>query len=177
MSGRCLRRRMLCGLGLAGALLCAPAGAAVTTADMQVLGRALSFLERPMSGEVRVGIVHAPDDALSVQEAESVRRLLGEGLRAGNLILKPVLVDLNDVARAKVDLLFLVERLDAGAVRKEIGASKVPCVTADLAKVRSGACALGVRAAPRVEILVNRAAAGRGGIAFATVFRMMITEI
>ena len=54
---------------------------------------------------------------------------------------------------------------------------KVPCITFDLAQVRSGACTMGVRAHPRIEVLVNRAAAEASGTEFAAVFRFMITEI
>jgi hypothetical protein len=36
---------------------------------------------------------------------------------------------------------------------------------------------MGIRSAPKVQIVVNRAAAKDSGVAFATVFRVMITEI
>jgi hypothetical protein len=42
--------------------------------------------------------------------------------------------------------------------------------------VRDGTCAIGVRSHPRVEILVNHAAAEASGIRFSTSFRMLITE-
>ena len=36
---------------------------------------------------------------------------------------------------------------------------------------------MGVRSSPKVQIMVNRTVAKDSGIAFATVFRVMITEI
>jgi hypothetical protein len=50
-------------------------------------------------------------------------------------------------------------------------------VTTDLNQVRDGVCLMGVRSSPKVQIVVNRAAANASGITFATVFRVMITEI
>jgi len=52
----------------------------------------------------------------------------------------------------------------------------VACLTTDLAQVRGGACAIGIRSGPRVEILVNHAAAESSGVSFSTAFRMLITE-
>jgi hypothetical protein len=43
--------------------------------------------------------------------------------------------------------------------------------------VHNGACAVGVRSQPRIEVIVNRAAAAASGIVLSAVFRMMITEI
>jgi hypothetical protein len=56
-------------------------------------------------------------------------------------------------------------------------AKMAPCITTDLAQVRDGACVMGIRSTPKVEIMVNRAAATNTGIKFAGVFRMLITEL
>jgi hypothetical protein len=152
--------------------------AQITATDLQVAARALIFVERPLSGEVRVGIVYAAGNSRSVQQAEALRGLLGDGLRAGNLVLEPVLVKSEDVAAADVDLFFLTEQAGAdGHVAKASVAKQVPCVTTDIEQVRSGACLMGVRSRPKVEILVNREVASTSGVTFATVFRVMITEI
>lgn len=156
-----------------------PAFAQVTTQDLQVAGRALSFLEKPLTGEISVGIVYARDDPQSAQEAASVQKLLGGGLKIGNSTLKPLLVTVSDAVRADVDLYFLTPGLgaDASALAQASKAKHVPCITTDIAQVRSGRCALGVRSRPKVEIVVNRAAAAGSGMSFSTVFRMMITEL
>jgi len=156
-----------------------PARADITAADLQVAARALTFVENPLSGTVRVGIVYAADKPRSVQQAEALRDLLGNGLRAGNLNLRPVMVESKSVAAANVDLFFLTEQIGASSaqIANASVAKQVPCVTTDIEQVRNGACVMGVRSRPKVEILVNRAAAAASGVTFATVFRVMITEL
>jgi hypothetical protein len=58
-----------------------------------------------------------------------------------------------------------------------VRSKRIPCITTDLAKVKSGSCAIGVRSQPKIEILVNRNAATGSDLKFSAVFRMMITEM
>jgi hypothetical protein len=163
------------GASLVGA---ADAAAAITPTDVQIAARALGFMENPLTGAVRVGILYAPENPRSVQQAQELQRLLGAGLRVGSVELKSELVKIGEARGADVDLYFLTEYVaseDARAAR--IGDGKRLCVTTDLRQVQSGACLMGVRSTPKVEIVVNRATAKGSGIAFATVFRVMITEI
>jgi hypothetical protein len=155
-----------------------PALADVSPGDMQVLARALSFMTKPLAGDVDVGIVYSPRDPQSMLELESVRRIIGRGLRVGGVTLKAVPVPLGAVGSAQVGLLFLTAGLGARgqAVAQASRARRIPCATTDLTQVSSGVCAIGIRAEPRVEILVNRAAAAAEGTAFSTVFSLMITE-
>ncbi|MEO8467659.1 MAG: hypothetical protein ABI640_20220 [Gammaproteobacteria bacterium] len=156
----------------------ASAFAEMTPIDLQIAARALSFMERPLSGAIRVGILYAPDNPRSVREAEALRDLLGAGVKAGKLELQPSLVGIREAAAAKVDLFFLAGFVGpAEANAAGISALKVPCVTTDIAQVEGGACLMGVRSSPKVQIMINRAAAKNSGITFATVFRVMITEI
>ena len=152
--------------------------AEVTPIDLQVAMRALSFMEPPLAGPVRVGILYAPENPNSVRDAEALRDLLGAGLPAGKLELKPSLIRIQDAAAARVDLFFLAGFVSAAQANAAgIGALKKPCVTTDIAQVEGGACLMGVRSSPRIQIVINRAAAKDSGIKFATVFRVMITEI
>ena len=160
-------------------LLCAGARAQFTLNDLQIAGRALGFLEKPLSGDVKAGIVYAPDDPRSVAEADALKGLLGEGLRVGNVRLVPVLVPVAELSRAGVALFFLTTGMtdaDTKSVTAAAVAKHTPCITTDLSQVRAGACAMGVRAQPKVEIFVNRAAAASTNLAISAVFRMMITE-
>ena len=50
-------------------LLSAPAHAEVTPVDLQIAARALGFMERPLSGNVRLGIVFDPADQRSAGDA------------------------------------------------------------------------------------------------------------
>lgn len=162
------------------AIACGSARAEFTLSELQIAGRALGFLDKPLSGSVNAGIVYSPTDPRSVREAESLKSLLGEGLRVGNVTLKPVLLPLADVGRTNVAIFFLTDGVagaDGKAVAEAAKGKRTPCITSDLAEVKSGVCAIGVRAQPRVEILVNRAAAASTSLSFSAVFRMMISEI
>jgi ABC-type uncharacterized transport system substrate-binding protein len=163
----------------AGALAAPLAAADVTPLDLQVAARALSFMERPLSGRVRVGVVYSPQSPRSSNQAQQLRTQLGAGLRVGNIELVPGLVALGDAARADVDLFLLTEHVPPGeaALAGVSKARQIPCVTTDVEQVRSGACIMAVRSRPKVEIIVNRDAANDSGLRFATAFRVMVTEI
>jgi len=166
---------LTCGLAIA----CGSARAEFTESDLQIAGRALGFLEKPLSGDINAGIVYAPEDPQSAHEAEALKALLGGGLRIGNITLKPILIPVADVGHADVTILLLtggVTGVAAKAVTEATKAKRTACITTDLAQVRNGICAMGVSAQPRVEILLNRAAAASTGLSFSAVFRMMITE-
>ena len=172
------------GVGLlafaAGALAAVGHGSAeMTESDMQVAGRVLSFMQSGPTGTIRVGIVYAPTNPQSSADAARLQQMLGGGLRAGNLVLQPVMVKIDEVASANVGLFFLADGVGPAAseLRSVSSASRLPCITDDLAEVRAGACAIGVVSQPRVEILVNRATAATSGITFSTAFRMLITEL
>lgn len=158
---------------------CAPvAHAAATLTDLQIAIRALGFLQPPLSGEVSVGIVYEPASFQSAKQAADIRALIGDGLTVGNLTLHPVLVRISELATVKVGLYILAGAVvDAAAVATQTQQKHIPCVTMDIAQVRNGSCFLGIQSSPKIEILVNRAAAASSGAVFSSVFRIMITEL
>jgi hypothetical protein len=166
----------------AAAVLLSPivttAQADVTPTDLQIAARALSFMEKPPSGNIRLGIIYIPGDDHSIREADSVAKLLGSGLRAGNLEFIPVLVGIDAAVSAPVDLFFIPEGIGdrAREVSSATAARKLACITVDITQVEDGRCVLGVRALPKVRIYINRAAAVNSGTSFVSVFRMMVTE-
>ena len=166
-------------LSLALAVSTMPARAEVTQTDMLVAGRTIGFIQNLGPGDVRVGIVYDPDVAQSVQQAAEISALMGDGLRIGSLTLRPVKLPVEKLETGGVALYFLTEGLSANAAK--IGRAdrerKTPCITFDLSQVRNGTCAIGVRSQPRIEVIVNGAAAKASGTVLSTVFRMMITEI
>lgn len=161
------------------ALVTSHASAQVAASDLQIAGRALSFLSKPLTGEVLVGIVYGSADAASRREAEELQRMLGAGLKVGNLTLKPLLTSAADASKVNVGLYFVPSDLKAESrnVVEAIHAKRVPCITTDVALVRGGQCTMAVRSKPKVEILVNTAMAANSNVSFSSVFRMMITEI
>jgi hypothetical protein len=154
-----------------------PVHAEVSLNDLQIAVRALGFINNPPSGELRVGIVYAPDVPRSAGEAQSLQNMLGEGLQVGNLFLKPVMVRIDEANSANVGIFFLTSGLgnEASKLLATSESKQILCVTTDIAQVKNGECALGIRSQP-VEILVNRSVATNSGTTFATAFRMMITE-
>jgi ABC-type uncharacterized transport system substrate-binding protein len=156
-----------------------PAYADITTMDLQVAARALSFLDDPMTGRVRVGIVYSPDSPRSRSQAEQVGADMSDGLKVGNVVLVPILVPIDEATAADVDLFLLTEHMPptddrlAGVSRSR----QIACITTDLDQVRKGTCAIAVQSRPKIEIVVNRDAAIGSGLKFATAFRVMVTEI
>ncbi len=167
-------------IGLTFAALTLPANAQVTQTDMLVAGRALGFIDNlKHSSAVRVGIVYDPANAQSAQQAAELNAAMAGGLRIGGMDLRPVMVPLDKLGGAGVEAFLLTDGLGAAAsaVARVSHARKIPCITFDLSQVRDGNCAMGVRSRPRVEVLVNRAAADATGMVLAAAFRIMITEI
>jgi hypothetical protein len=154
------------------------AHAEFSLSDLQIAGRALGFLDKPVQGQVTAGIVYSPASSQSTREAEALKDMIGDGLRIGNVTLKPVLISIADVQHSTVALLLLTGGVDDAAPLADAArAKRIPCITTDLAKVKSGSCAIGVRSQPKIEILVNRNAAAGSDLKFSAVFRMMITEM
>ncbi len=151
---------------------------AVSLGDLQIAVRALGFINNPPTGKLNVGVVYAADIPGSTQEAHELQTILGNGLQVGNLFLKPVMVPINGGDSSTVGLFFLTQGLGSES-RPLLSASekkRIICVTTDITQVIKGVCALGVKSYPKIEILVNRAAAANSGITFASAFNMMITE-
>jgi hypothetical protein len=165
-------------LVVGAALVCGTARAQFTLSDLQIAGRALGFLDKPLQGEVAAAIVYSPASPQSVREAGSLKELLGDGLKVGNVTLKPVLVPVADIERAPAALLLLTDGVDdVQRVAATARLRRIPCITTDFARVKSGACAIGITSQPKIEILVNRNTAADTHLSFSTVFRMMITEM
>jgi hypothetical protein len=162
-----------------GAVMVLPAWAQVSDTTLLLAARALSFLQHPPQGEVIVGIVYQPDNSQSALEARQLNAVMEDGFRAGTLVLRPRLIKLDELASGGIGLYFLTSDIGhAAAALAQLNRSRhIPCVTTDIAQVRDGNCAMGVREQPRVEILVNRAAAAATGMTFSAAFRVMITEL
>jgi len=163
----------------AGVLMALPASAQQSDTTLLVAARALSFLQHAPQGEVVVGIVYQPRNVQSALEAQQLYGAMEHGFHAGTLVLRPQLVDLDQLTAGGIGLYFLTAGLGrpAAALVPLSRSHQIPCVTTDIAQVTDGNCAMGVRAQPRVEILVNRTAASATGMAFSEAFRVMITEM
>lgn len=157
------------------ALAQAPQAPALSQRELQVAIRALGFLVPPAS-DGWVAVVFSPSDPASRQDAERVAALFGEGLRAGNAVLRARPVAANALAGDRYAALIAA----AGAPMEEVmvaaRAGRVACITAVLAEVEAGRCTIWVRSEPRVEVAVSRAAVQAGGLGLTAAFRMMVRE-
>ncbi|WP_374467790.1 hypothetical protein [Phenylobacterium sp.] len=146
--------------------------------DLQVAGRALTFLENGPTGRATLGVVFDPSKPNSVAEKNAVMAAIGGGYSAGAVTLVGKPVEAGSVAGVSgVNALYVTEGVNYGAVGAAAKGKKLVTIGSDPACVRSGACVMGVTTVPKVEITVNRAAAASVGAAFKAAFRMMIKEI
>jgi hypothetical protein len=151
--------------------------ASVSDKDLLVLGRAASFLlPPPVNGDV-VAIAYAESDAASRQDAEAIAALIGDGLRVGDAVLRAKLVPVGALGTEHCALVIAAAGANGPQLSAASHAVHALCVTTELAAVQAGLCALGIRSAPRVEILLNHTALTATGIEFSAAFRMMIHEI
>ncbi|MBV8165553.1 MAG: hypothetical protein JO021_02095 [Alphaproteobacteria bacterium] len=159
---------------------CVPGAAAdVTAKDLQVLSRALGFVQLPATAS-KIAIVYNPADTASVRSAEAARRLMGDSFKAGLRTLTVVLVSLSELDTLQdVAVLFAAADLgpDVAKVAAASQASKAPCVTDDLELVKRATCAIGVRTSPKVQIMVNKALTAAAGLTLDPAFKMLITEV
>ena len=161
----------------------APAAASQTTPsmtgrDVQVVARALGFLQPPPQNDAWVAIVFAPSDPASRQDAERIAALFGTGMRAGHAVLsaRPVSADALAGAGSPAALIAAVGAPMA-TVMAAARLGRITCITAALDQVEAGHCTMWVRSEPRVEIVINQAAARSCELGFAAAFRMMVREI
>jgi len=152
------------------------AAASLSAKDVQVLGRALAFLQPPLGGG-SIAVVFAHNDAASRRDAEEIVALLGDGLRSGGGMLRPMLRDSQSLDAGGFSVLVAAQGANGEAILAASRANHALCVTGDLAAVQAGVCTMAIRSEPRVEVVINHAAAAVAGIEFAAAFRLMVREI
>jgi hypothetical protein len=165
-------------VGLLLASIASPACAAsLTPQDLQILASALAFVQPRPAADGVVAIVYAGKDGRSRQDAEAIRRGIGENLAANGILLTPKLVDVSDLPGADFSLVIVAAGANNESVTQAARAHHALCVTADQEAVRQSLCTMAIRSAGKVEILLNYRAAQSSGINLATAFRMMVSEL
>lgn len=161
------------------AVLAAPLVAhADTQKDLQIAVRALTFLEKAPSGSAVMGVVFDPSKPGSVAEKNAVMAAIGGGYSAGGLTVTGKAIEAGAVGSASgVTALFVTTGVAYGAVGAAAKSKNLITIGSDTTCATSGGCAISVSADPKVEIVVNRAAAAAVGATFKAAFRMMIREI
>jgi hypothetical protein len=167
--------RVLPALAVVLAMAHPGAAASLTARDVQLLGQALAFLQPPPTGG-NIAVVFAHDDAASRQDAEAILALLGDGLRSGGALLRPMLRDSTSLGAGGFTVLIAAEGANGEALLAASRANHALCVTGDLAAVQAGLCTMAIRSQPRVEAMISHAAAATAGIEFIAAFRLMVRE-
>jgi len=166
---------VLSALTLAATPLAAHADAAK---DLQVAGRALTFLENGPTGKATLGVVFDPSKPASVAEKNALMAAIGGGMSAGALTVVGKPVEAGDVASVSgVTALYITTGVNAGPVGAAAKAKKLITIGSEVGCATSGACVMSVSADPKVEIVVSRTAAAAVGAVFKAAFRMMIREV
>lgn len=147
--------------------------------DLQVATRALGFLDPALAGTVTTAIVYDKGNAASQAEAQKIVAAFGAGLAAKGATLKPKLVDVDQIGQmgdAKVVVLTSGLGGKQAGIFAEAAKRGAVTVSTDMACVNSGKCVVGVASAPKVEIVISKAAREASKVKFAAAFLMMVKE-
>ena len=164
-------------LGLVAVLARPVWAASLSPQDLQIIARALAFVQPPPSGGGMVAIVYAGRDNGSYQDAEAILAAIGDNMTASGTMLRPKLVEANELNGIPFSLVIVAAGANSEVISGAIRARHALCVTADQEAVRQGLCTMAIRSAVKVDILLNSRAALASGINFATAFRMMVGEL
>jgi hypothetical protein len=175
-------RRRWARAGLAVALACASvavpraAAASLSPRALRIIGQAVQFLQPPVRPGT-MAIAYDPARPASRADATAMAPELGSDLVSGGTMLPMRVVAVAELPNGR----FVVAIVAAGAGNAAFGAAiraaHMLCVTADMSAVPAEACTMAVVTRPRVEVVLNHAAANACGVDFSIAFRMMIREI
>ncbi len=168
-------KTMLFALGL---VALAPNAQAASQKDMQILGRALGFIENGPSGDVKVGIVTDSGNATSSAEADEIIGLIGGGMASGKIKLLGEKVSTSAASSGSYPVLYFTKGTEGsqGSIFNAVSSKGVITVSTHDDCLNSSNCVVVVKSEPKVDIKVSSAAASASGVSFGSAFRMMITE-
>jgi hypothetical protein len=168
-------RLVISGLAAAFAIVgLSPAGAeSLTPASVQILSRAIAFLQPAPSGTVAVAIAYDPAKPASKRDADAIAGYFGDSLKAGPANLKAQVVDVGWLASGHFIAVIAADGVSIDQVFSAAQALRILCVTADAVAVQDGRCVMSVQSEPKVDIQINAAAASRSGVVFRSAFMFM----
>ena len=166
---------MLFALGL---LVISPDAHAASQKDMQILGRALGFIENGPSGDVKIGVVHDSGNAASGAEADEIVSLIGGGMKSGKINLQAEKVSTGSAAGSSYPVLYFTKGTEGqhSSIFSAASSKGVITVSTHDDCLNANQCVMVVKSVPKVDIKVSTAAAGATNVSFGSAFRMMITE-
>lgn len=160
----------------ASVMAVAPYAHADTKKDLELLSKALSFINGGPSGDVNVAVVYDPANAESAAHADEVVGILSGGVGSGKVKLTGSKVAASAPGSAPV--YFVTKGMGAhyASLLSTAKGNGGITVSNDEACLNGGGCVIVVKSEPSVDILVSTAAAGETGTEFASAFSMMITK-
>lgn len=145
--------------------------------ELQVLSKAIAFMQPPPPQDAIIAIAYLAGIADSRRDADAIALLIGSGLQAGRTVLRPKVIDVNSLGTSGFKVVIAAAGANGPRLSAASRAAQALCVTKNVEAVRAGFCTMAITLEPRVEIIVNHAVSSAAGIDFATAFRMMIQEI
>ena len=170
-----LTRRLAMAMALAAWVVPPSQAGSLQPEELQILGKALNFMEPALNGPVSVAVVYRDGNDASRRDAEALAAQI-DVIDLGGQHATAAVVSSLSLADARFQLIVTAAGVDSEPLIEAAQAHRALCVTADVDAVRAGHCTMAIRAARKVEIFVNRGAAIQTGIGFATAFRMMVHE-
>jgi hypothetical protein len=159
-------------IALCVALAGGDALAQTTARDAQLMARAVGFANGLPRGAVDVAVVDGPG-------ADELLAVMGGRISAGGVMLTLRRVPLGALAESGARVIIVPEGQGSahGQIAQAARAMGALTISTDMSCVRANRCVVGVASAPRVEIVVSRAAARASGVSFARAFQVMIREV
>jgi len=151
----------------------------MSSKDVMVAARALTFLETPPKGTVEIGIVRDAADPASVKDAEITKSVIDQGLSIGDLVVHARVLSAGEVQGAAGLAAILVTTASPAMVQEMAAAAKsrkLLTITTDPACMRANQCVMLVRSEPKIQVFANSQVAQQNGISFSQTFSMMIKE-
>ncbi len=145
--------------------------------DVQIMAKAIGFLEPPPSGPAIVAIAYDPADPASKQDAEELAGYFGDGLKAGAATLKPKVTEVGKLSAGGFIAVVTASGVKSDQVFSVTRSQHVACVTPDASAVQSGQCLMSIKSSPKVEILISRSAMSGSSVEFGSAFLLMAHEL
>ena len=161
-----------------GIAICPPQAHALNKKDLQILGRALGFIENGPSGDIQIGIVQNIDNPHSVLEANDMISLINGGIHSGRLNIHAKKITPNAASTGKFPVLYFTQGTEAqqSQIFNAVTTKGVITVSTHESCLTSKSCVLVIQSMPTVNIKVSKAAARSTGVSFGSAFRMMVSE-
>ena len=172
-------KRQLISVAVLALALGFPVSAATSAKDLAVATRALGFVEPSFRGSVKTVVYYNAGNSASLTEANQIRTALTGKKIKGAALSVSVVPASNVRAASNAQVVFLASGVGSrqSAIFDAASAANAITISSDLSCVRRGFCVVGVKSAPKTEIIVNRSAGRKSRVSFTSAFLMLVKEI